>query len=592
MIVLQSIGIRNFLSFGNSWNFLNLDRPGATLILGENLDIGEAGSRNGVGKTTIFQAIAVALYNQTLGSGPVRIKKDNWINSTNKKEMEVVIEFRKDKIQYKVHRGRKPEFVKLYRKNMFEDDWDPARHDITPDSVANTNAVIEEILGVRFELFKYVVLFTATEVPFLALSGPEQRAIIERLFDMDIITAKAENATSRKSDVKQNLEMAHYKYETAKRNNDKMQQTIQAAEDRLKEWEENRISEIASISKKLGKIEGIDFEAEEKFHAQLQEARLELQQLIQEKGREARRLRDLTTEIEKLEEELAALEKEKCPYCGQNHPDAAKKKEETRTEAQRLESQQENQGKKYHDKSVAADQVEGTTADLEAQVSHADLLDLIEIRNQSETLQAKLEELTTALNPHVDSLGELKRASVNRIDSTEIERLQDSFKHINFLLRLLQDKNSFIRRRIVGQILPFMNQRLRHFLKVLGLPHMVAFEDNLTVTISQYGRELNYGNLSTGERQRVNLALSFTFREVLSAMHTNFNILLLDEILDAGLDAVGVDNTVILLKKMGREDKVAIFLVSHREEVSARVDRTLLIQKEQGFSQIVEVIDA
>jgi DNA repair exonuclease SbcCD ATPase subunit len=592
MITLQSIGIKNFLSFGNSWNFLNLDRPGATLILGENVDIGEAGSRNGVGKTTIFQAIAVALYNQTLGSGPVRIKKDNWINSTNKKEMEVVIEFRKGKVQYKVHRGRKPEFVKLYRRNIFENDWDPGRHDITPDSVANTNSAIEEILGVRFELFKYVVLFTATEVPFLALSGPEQRAIIERLFDMDIITAKAENASGRKSDVKQNLEMAHFKCETTRRNNKKMQDTIQAAEDRLKEWEENRVAEIASISRKLGQIEGIDFEAEEKFHAQLQTARLELQELIQAKGREARRLRDLTAEIERLEEELSALEKEKCPYCGQHHPGAEEKQKETRAEAQRLESQQECQATTYREKSLATDQIQETASKLEDQVSHADLLDLIDIRNQSETMQAKLEELSSVLNPHIDSLAELKRAGLRKIDSTEIEELQDDFKHINFLLRLLQDKNSFIRRRIVGQILPFMNQRLRHFLKVLGLPHLVAFEDNLTVTISQYGRELNYGNLSTGERQRVNLALSFTFREVLSAMHTNFNILLLDEILDAGLDAVGVDNTVVLLKKMGREDKVAIFLVSHREEVSARVDRTLLVQKEQGFSHIVEVQDA
>jgi ABC-type multidrug transport system ATPase subunit len=133
-----------------------------------------------------------------------------------------------------------------------------------------------------------------------------------------------------------------------------------------------------------------------------------------------------------------------------------------------------------------------------------------------------------------------------------------------------------------------MNSRLKHYLKSLGLPHRVEFENNLTVTITQYGRELSFGNLSTGEKQRVNLAMSFTFREVLSAMHTNFNILLLDEILDAGLDAVGVDNTVKVLKHMGREEKTAIFLISHREEVSARVDRTTIVRKEGGFSSIVD----
>ena len=112
MIKIKRIGLKNFFSFGECWNWLELDQPGVTLILGENVDLPEIDSRNGVGKTSIYQAISVALYNSSL----TFIKKDNWINSTNKQGMEVVVEFEKDAVEYKIHRGRKPDFVRLYRK--------------------------------------------------------------------------------------------------------------------------------------------------------------------------------------------------------------------------------------------------------------------------------------------------------------------------------------------------------------------------------------------------------------------------------------------------------------------------------------------
>ena len=214
MIRIKKIGLKNFFSFGDCWNWLDLNQPGVTLILGENADLPEVDSRNGVGKTSIFHAIAVALYNSALSF----IKKDNWINATNKKGMEVVLEFEKDGVEYKVHRGRKPDFVSLYRKTSLE-DWDRDRHDITPDSIANTNLKIEEILGIKFDLFKYVVLFTATNIPFLELPGPDQRLIIERLFDMDVITEKALAAAERKKELKSSLEVEEYKYNTTKKNN-------------------------------------------------------------------------------------------------------------------------------------------------------------------------------------------------------------------------------------------------------------------------------------------------------------------------------------------------------------------------------------
>jgi len=583
VIKIKKIGLKNFFSFGECWNWLELDQPGVTLILGENADLPEIDSRNGVGKTSIYQAISVALYNSSL----TFIKKDNWINSTNKQGMEVVVEFEKDAVEYKIHRGRKPDFVMLYRKTSFE-DWDKDLHDITPDSIANTNTKIVEILGIKFDLFRYVVLFTATNIPFLDLPAPDQRAIVERLFDMDIITEKAIEATDRKRDLKNDKDIEEYKYKAAKKNNDRIQETIKNAEAREGEWEQEKEIGISSIEKKLNLIEGINFEVEAELHQNLKNFTFNVQTFEIEKEEAQKELIALNKEIEMLEDHLKHLHDDKCPFCLQQMPTAAEKIVEINETIDNRIKGAEELGLNYISVKKALAKNKELLSKVTTQISHESLVELMEIKNQSDNLRLKIEELKNSLNPHLETIQELKKSGIQKLDSSKIDKIKLEFDHTNFLLKLLNDKNSFIRRRIIGQVLPFMNSRLKHYLKALGLPHRVEFENNLMVTITQYGRELSFGNLSSGEKQRVNLALSFTFREVLSAMHTKFNILLLDEVLDAGLDAVGVDNTVKILKKKGRDEKTAIFLISHREEVSARVDRTVIVRKEGGFSSIVE----
>lgn len=586
MIRIKRIGFKNLLSFGECWNYLNLDQPGVNLILGENLDVLDGDGRNGVGKTTIYNGLAIALYNHAL----TFIKKDNWINATNKKGMEVVAEFEKDQVDYKVHRGRKPDFVRLYRKPSYE-DWDAEKHDITPDSIANTNALIEKIMGVKFSLFKYVVLFTASNIPFLDLPAADQRGIIERLFDMDIITEKALKASEKKSSLKQDVEIEEYKYNSVKKNNERINATIKNAEDRKIEWENLREKEIADIEEKLSLIEHVDFEKEEKFHDELNELRKAITALSIEKKQANDALTTSQSEIEILEGHLKHLHDEECPYCKQQMPGAGEMIGETTGKLNYLQEERAQRDTMHQDLVSDLKEKKIELEKVIEDIAHDSLTELLEIRNQAGTLREKLEDLKKGVNPHDDHVAELKKSGIQKLDSTKIDNLKKEFTHTSFLLKLLNDKNSFIRRRIVGQVLPFMNSRLKHYLKELGLPHRVEFENNLTVSISQYGRELDFGNLSTGEKQRVNLALSFTFREVLSQMHTHFSILLLDEVLDAGLDASGVDATVKILKHMGRELGTSIFLISHREEVSARVAKTIIVRKENGFSSIEETVD-
>jgi DNA repair exonuclease SbcCD ATPase subunit len=132
-----------------------------------------------------------------------------------------------------------------------------------------------------------------------------------------------------------------------------------------------------------------------------------------------------------------------------------------------------------------------------------------------------------------------------------------------------------------------LNGRLNHYTQTLGLPHVVKFDADMSCTVAEFGRELDFGNLSAGEKKRVNTALMFAFRDVLHHMHARVNLMLIDE-LDGALDQNGIDSIVRVLKEKAREEDMSIFVISHHPAISGRLDRNMIIRKANGFSSIVE----
>ncbi len=156
--------------------------------------------------------------------------------------------------------------------------------------------------------------------------------------------------------------------------------------------------------------------------------------------------------------------------------------------------------------------------------------------------------------------------------------------HQEFLLKLLTNKDSFIRKRIIDQNLNYLNARLQSYLSRIGLPHTVKFQNDLTVNIEELGRELDFDNLSRGERNRLILSLSWSFRDVWESLYNPINLLFIDEVVDSGMDSSGVENSLAILKKMSREADKSIWLVSHKDELASRVNNVLTVVKENGFT--------
>src|SRR5210317_1424831 len=184
MIHIKDLTVKNFMSVGNATQAINFDRQDLTLVLGENLDLGGDGSRNGTGKTTIINALSYALY----GSALTNIRKDNLINKTNGKNMLVSLEFGVNGQEYRVERGRKPNLLKFFVNNEEQEAEDTAQGDSR-----QTQAEIERILGLSHDMFKHVMALNTYTEPFLSMRSNDQRAIIEELLGITLLSERAES---------------------------------------------------------------------------------------------------------------------------------------------------------------------------------------------------------------------------------------------------------------------------------------------------------------------------------------------------------------------------------------------------------------
>ena len=185
----------------------------------------------------------------------------------------------------------------------------------------------------------------------------------------------------------------------------------------------------------------------------------------------------------------------------------------------------------------------------------------------------------------------MERHALQSIDFEVINKLTRTMEHQKFLLDLLTSKDSFVRKKIIDQNLSYLNARLTDYLDKIGLPHQVIFKNDLQVEITELGRELDFDNLSRGERNRLILGLSFAFRDVWENLYKPINTLFVDELIDSGLDTMGVENAIAIFKDMSRRRHKSIWLVSHREELAGRVPSVLKVVKEGGFTSYHNTVD-
>jgi len=210
--------------------------------------------------------------------------------------------------------------------------------------------------------------------------------------------------------------------------------------------------------------------------------------------------------------------------------------------------------------------------------------DALNHKSQVNSLEKTLIDRKQDENPYQEQIEELEKTALQEIAWHKINELNNLKEHQEFLLKLLTNKESFIRKKIIDQNLNYLNKRLSYYIDKLGLPHMVVFQNDLSVEITNFGQDLDFDNLSRGERNRLILSMSFAFRDVWENLYKPINLLFIDELIDSGMDSAGVEAGLSVLKKMARERNKNIFLISHKEELIGRVNNVLRVVKESGFT--------
>ncbi len=572
--------MKNFMSVGNVTQAVHIDRSGLTLVLGNNLDLGGDGSRNGTGKTTIINALSYSLYGLAL----YNIKKDNLINKTNGKHMVVTVEFEKDGVEYRVERGRSPRFFRFYVQNQQSGD---EATDEQQGEGRETQKVIDRLLGMSHDMFKHIVALNTYTEPFLSMKNNDQRDIIEQLLGITMLTEKAERLKEQQKTVRDSIKEEEIKISAVKEANERFEKSIADMERRQRMWIKKRDDDIVDIEKEISVMELLDIDQEVAKHSELEDWNTNNNKLTETQRWLDNIVRDFKKydkTVNKLEKEIELLKDHKCHACGQDlHDDSQEQilrnKEEQLGEARSNLLDNQAQQKEHND--VIANI--GTLGQMP--VTHYNTLaEALQHQNTLTTLRAEVTKLQDSVDPYSEQIDQMRNEGLQEVNWDTMNELVKVREHQDFLYKLLTNKDSFVRKRIIEQNLIFLNNRLGYYINQLGLPHDVMFQPDLEVSIQQLGQDLDFDNLSRGERNRLILSLSWAFRDVFESMNHPINFMAIDELIDSGMDSAGVDNALGVLKKTERERNKNILLISHKEELVGRVNNVLQVTKENGFT--------
>ena len=572
MILFQKVRWKNFLSTGNAFTEIVLNRSNNTLIIGQN----------GAGKSTILDALCFGLFGKPFR----KINKPQLLNSINNKEALVEIEFKIGQKQYKVVRGIKPNTFEIYCNNVL----------LNQDAAAKDyQEVLEnQILKLNYKSFTQVVILgSASFVPFMQLSAADRRTIIEDLLDIQIFSSMNSVVKDKLSSLKEEISKVKYSISLTKEKIDLQLQNIEDHkklndEEIAKKQTEIETSkqQVINITKSVRLISKHVDVLVSKVGDKKEKLEKKSKSLLQIKGK-------IETNIDRNQKDIDFYEdNHDCPTCKQAiTPDW--KQSQVTEKTQKIDAQKKGLEE-------VEDELKKITGELK---SISDIVKHInehnnEITKHNATIFA-INGYITKLNQEITELSNKKLSSQDgnsklRDLKTDLHMLNESYeelvdlKHYNeFAGTLLKDTG--IKTKIIKQYLPIMNKLINKYLTAMDFFVNFNIDENFNETIkSRHRDEFSYANFSEGEKMRIDLALLFTWRQIAKLKNsTNTNLLILDEVFDSSLDTVGTEEFLKLMHEMGSETN--IFVISHKgDQLFDKFKSVIKFQKKNNFSQVVK----
>lgn len=573
MIVFESIRWKNFLSYGNYWTELKLDKSEMTLICGEN----------GAGKTTFLDALTFCLFGKPFRN----INIPQLANSINAKDCVVECVFKIGAVKYLIRRGLAPK--------MFEIHKDDKMIDQDSKSKDYQKMLEEQILKMSYKAFCQVVILGSTNyVPFMRLPAADRRAIVESLLDISVFssmnTVLKDRVSTNKEDLRTcetTMEILESKKDTQKKYLDALEEksrsSLEGIDEEIKKNEVVRDS-LSSVVLKGGNV-----------LSTLSKNR-ELKRKKEQGLSDLKRIRStLDNKLNVLDMELSLLmttEEVPCPSCGQVLTD-------------------EHRNKEIESKKAKREEMRTAVLDVERRIS---VEEKFIIDNKLTNVEQDYDKFQSVLNEHrqklavaekmidrlVSDADKIRKSQQNlqseqdTLDELE-NKCEDAKKHYDEkqeeqkLLSSAQGilKDSGIKTRVIKHYLPIMNKLINHYLACMDFFVQFNLDESFNETIkSRHRDEFTYASFSEGEKMRIDLSLLLAWREIARLKNsTNCNILVLDEVFDSSLDSTGMDEFMKLIRTLGK--RCNVFVISHKtDQLIDKFHDVLTFSKKNNFSRI------
>ena len=568
MIKFEKVRWKNFLSTGNQFTEIELDRNETTLIIGEN----------GAGKSTVLAALCFALFGKPFRT----ISKSQLINTVNAMETVVEIEFSIASRKYKVIRGIKP--------NKFE-IW---QNDVMLNQEANSRdyqkILEQQILKLNYRSFTQVVILgSSTFVPFMQLKAKFRREVVEDLLDIKIFSVMNLLLRQRLKDLATELQEVEYNYKLSSEKISMQETYIKDIKNNadviIKDKEKTYDDNAVELGKKVSEKKTLEENQKSLFKS------VDDQISTESKDTKLKDLRSTLTEKQKEKDRMINFfeKHDECPVCTQNIDNEFK--------TQMISTKQT-------EKKEITDGLLKMESELDKTKSRLD-----EIKKVTDVIQdnsIKIAQLNTSiqeLEKYQERLSseikELENSTINNSDEEKLKTLQEEFNQIEQNKKELKEEKVYkeasramlqdtgIKTKIIKQYLPIMNQLINKYLASMEFYVNFTLNESFEETIkSRFRDTFNYESFSEGEKMRIDLALLFTWRAIAKMKNsTNTNLLILDEIFDSSLDSAGTDEFLKILNTLEGEN---VFVISHKQDVLVdKFKHTLKFEKNKNFSKMV-----
>ena len=567
MIVFEEIKWKNFLSTGNSFTEVKIDDAPSHLILGSN----------GAGKSTLLDALCFVLFNKPFR----KIIRRQLINSINERECLVEIKFYIGSVKYKVIRGIKPNVFEIYRNGQLLDQ-DAANKDY--------QAYLEKsILKFNFKSFTQVVILgSSTFVPFMQLTAPNRREVIEDLLDIQIFSRMNLLLKDRVKDIKDNQKECEHLMQIAEQQVAMQKNTIDNMEkmndDYMKrlhdQFDENekRIAELsAEVDSKKILIEEYGLKVNnmpdnQKLHEELRDMRAKIK-----------------SNLKRAQKEVTFYKNnDECPTCTQKLPAKLKKKN--------VESAEERVEKMTSGLDDITVKINDCFQTIKQQKEICDKITTVQTeilghQRETESLLIKSKKILTDTEAEAPDVKKektklsdfVKNQKKTAKDCAKVNHEADNLKTVSSLLR-----DGGIKSRIIAKFIPIINQRINKYLQSMDFFVNFTLDEEFNEIIkSRFRDEFSYASFSEGEKQKIDLSLLFTWRDIAKMKNSAAtNLLILDEVFDSSLDSASTEELFKILR--GLDSKTNFFVISHKGDILLdKFDTTLRFEKVNDFSKVV-----